>query len=148
MKNVWRKLFKRNRPLTNQHGPAKKVSVVKDSISRDEKGKWILEKTETSIDKFIAELTQELVDEGNRIHNNPVPTPKPKTVKVEVILEQDTSHTCGKKECGCKTAKKSAPVKPQVKKAPTPVSETKAVSKAKVAKPATPKPTPKKPKSK
>jgi hypothetical protein len=144
MKNVWRKLFKKNRPLTNQHGPAKKVSVIKDSISRDEKGKWILEKTETSIDKFIAELTQELVDEGKRIKANPVP--KPKTVKVQIEVKQDESHNCNKKECGCKTVKKTTPVKPTVKKAPA--SGTKAVSKAKVAKPTTAKPTPKKPKSK
>lgn len=138
MKNIWRKLFKKNRPLTNQHGPAKKVLVNKDSISRDEKGKWILDKTETSVDKFIAELTQELVDEGKRIKANPVP--KPKAVKVQIHVQQDESHNCGKKQCACKTAKKTAPVKP--------ASATKAVSKAKVAKPATAKPTPKKPKSK
>jgi hypothetical protein len=138
MKNVWRKLFKRNRPLTNQHGPAKKVSLVKDSISRDDKGRWILEKTETSIDKFIAELTQELVDEGNRIKQNPVPKPKKQTIQLNEDKAYD--HNCGKKQCLCKTAKKTTPVKP--------ASATKAVSKAKVAKPTPAKPTPKKPKSK
>jgi hypothetical protein len=144
MKNVWRKLFKRNRPLTNQHGPAKKVSLVKDSISRDDKGRWILEKTETSIDKFIAELTQELVDEGNRIHNNPVPKPKKQTIQLNEDKAYD--HNCGKKQCLCKTTKKTAPIKPATKKPP--VSGTKAVSKAKAVKPTPAKPTPKKPKSK
>jgi hypothetical protein len=143
MKNVWRKLFKKNRPLTNQHGPAKKVSVIKDSISRDEKGKWILDKTETSIDKFIAELTQELVDEGKRIKANPVPKPRTKSQK-EYLLDLGNEHSSKKDDCKCKDHTPVAK-KPQVKK---PASGTKAVSKAKVAKPATAKPTPKKPKSK
>jgi hypothetical protein len=136
MKNVWRKLFKRNRPLTNQHGPT--------SISRDEKGKWILDKTETSIDKFIAELTQELVDEGKKIKANPVPKPRTKSQK-EYLLDLGNQHISNKKDdCKCKDHTPVAK-KPQVKK---PASATKAVSKAKVAKPATAKPTPKKPKSK
>lgn len=127
MKNIWRKLFKKNRPLTNQHGPAKKVSPIASSISRDDKGRWTLDKKETSFDKFIAEALQELADEGKRIKANPVPKPKAKTApKTKKVVPSET--------------------KPTVKKAPA--SGTKAVSKAKVAKPATAKPTPKKPKSK
>lgn len=131
MKNVWRKLFKKNRALTNQHGPAKKVSVIKDSIQRDDKGRWILDKTEDAFDKVIAELSKELLEETTRIKNNPVPKPVAKKCK------------CEGKGCKCGTAKTTA--KPVAKK---PASETKAVSKAKVVKPATAKPTPKKPKSK
>ena len=131
MKNIWRKLFKKNRPLTNQHGPAKKVSPIASSIWRDDKGRWILDKTEDAVDKFIAELSQELVDEGKRIKANPVPKPVAKKCK------------CEGKGCKCGTAKTTA--KPVAKK---PASATKAVSKAKVVKPATAKPTPKKPKSK
>jgi hypothetical protein len=143
MKNIWRKLFKKNRPLTNQHGPAKKVSVIKDSISRDDKGRWILDKTETSIDKFIAELTQELVDEGKKIKANPLPKPRTASQK-EYLLDLGNEHSSKKDDCKCKDHTPVAK-KPQVKK---PASATKAVSKAKVAKPATAKPTPKKPKSK
>jgi hypothetical protein len=128
MKNIWRKLFKKNRPLTNQHGPAKKVSVIKDSISRDDNGKWIIDKTEDAFDKVIAELSKELLEETTRIKNNPVPKPVAKKCQ------------CEGKGCKCGTAK------PVAKKAPA--SGTKAVSKAKVVKPATAKPTPKKPKSK
>jgi hypothetical protein len=131
MKNIWRKLFKKNRPLTNQHGPAKKVSVIKDSISRDDNGKWIIDKTEDAFDKVIAELSKELLEETTRIKDNPVPKPVVKKC------------ACEGEGCKCGTAKKT--VKPVAKK---PASATKAVSKAKVVKPATAKPTPNKPKSK
>jgi hypothetical protein len=132
MKNVWRKLFKKNRALTNQHGPAKKVSVIKDSIQRDDKGRWILEKTEDAVEVFIAKLTEELSEE---------------LIEVKITGKK---CKCQKKNCKCELGPTSTTAKVAVKKpvAKKPASATKAVSKAKVAKPATAKPTPKKPKSK
>jgi hypothetical protein len=123
MKNVWRKLFKRNRPLTNQHGPSKKVALV----SRDDKGRWILEKTEDSVEVFIAKLAEELSEE---------------LTEVKITGKK---CKCQKKNCKCELGPTSTTAKVVVKK---PASGTKAVSKAKVVKPATAKPTPKKPKSK
>lgn len=128
MKNVWRKLFKKDRALTNQHGPSKKFQAV----SRDNKGRWILEKTEDSVEVFIAKLAEELSEE---------------LTEVKITGKK---CKCQKKNCKCELGQTSITAKVAVKKpvAKKPASATKAVSKAKVAKPATPKPTPKKPKSK
>lgn len=132
MKNVWRKLFNKKRPLTNQHGPAvkKKQALDKAQIAfpdRDETGRWVLNKAEETAKVYIAKLTEELATEAQEIQKlEQKSKPKATTAKNKNCKCQ------GKTACKCKK----------------PASGTSGASKAKVAKPATAKQTPKKPKSK